>query len=64
MIRKENIKVGKIVLYASYLDGKGKPGCEPIEVTITSEPYTMCGTECCFVDKVVGCVAIENLFEI
>ena len=36
-------------------------GSEGKETTITSEVYQVCGTDCCMVADVSGCVAIEAL---
>ena len=46
MITKENIKIGKKVAYASFIDEDGNPGCDLIECTITDGPFEMCGTDC------------------
>ena len=64
MIIKENIKIGKKVAYASFIDENGNPDCDLIGCTITDGPFEMCGTTCCFVDRIKSCVAIDNLFEI
>ena len=64
MIIKENIKIGKKVAYAPFIDEDGNADSVLIECTITDGPFEMCGTTCCFVDRIKSCVAIDNLFEI
>ena len=56
---KEEIVIGKKVYYHPII------GDDKImkEATITSEVFDICGTECCMVDTVSGCVAIEALTE-
>ena len=34
---------------------------EQKEAVVTDGPFEMCGTDCCFIDIVRGCVAVENL---
>lgn len=58
MTRNE-IVVGKKVFYHPIIGGEAKK-----EATIISEVFDICGTECCMVDSVSGCVAIEALTEI
>lgn len=55
---KEEIIIGKKVYYHPIIGGKAKK-----EATITSEVFEICGTDCCMVDTVSGCVAIEALSE-
>lgn len=55
---KEEIVVGKKVYYHPIIGGEVKK-----EATITSEVFEIGGTDCCMVDTVSGCVAIEALSE-
>jgi hypothetical protein len=55
---KEEIVVGKKVYYHPIIGGEAKK-----EATITSEVFEIGGTDCCMVDTVSGCVAIEALSE-
>lgn len=55
---KEEIVIGKKVYYHPIIGGKEKK-----EATITSEVFEIGGTDCCMVDTVSGCVAIEALTE-
>lgn len=55
---KEEIVIGKKVYYHPIIGGKAKK-----EATITSEVFEIGGTDCCMVDTVSGCVAIEALSE-
>jgi len=55
----KDIVIGKKVYYHPIIGGPEKK-----EVTITSEVFEICGTSCCMVDSVSGCVAIEALTEI
>ncbi len=56
---RDEIVIGKKVFYHPIIGGKEKK-----EATITSEVFDICGTECCMVDSVSGCVAIEALTKI
>lgn len=58
-MKRNEIVVGKKVFYHPIIGGEAKK-----EATITSEVFDICGTECCMVDSVSGCVAIEALTEI
>lgn len=53
---KEQIKIGTKVWYYPILGGK-----ERKDAVVTDGPFEMCGTDCCFIDIVRGCVAVENL---
>lgn len=53
---KEQIKIGIKVWYYPILGGK-----EQKEAVVTDGPFEMCGTDCCFINIVRGCVAVENL---
>ena len=53
---KEEIIIGKKVYYHPIIGGEAKK-----EATITSEVFEIGGTDCCMVDTVSGCVAIEAL---
>ena len=53
---KEQIKIGTEVWYYPILGGK-----EQKEAVVTDGPFEMCGTDCCFINIVRGCVAVENL---
>jgi hypothetical protein len=55
---KEEIVIGKKVYYHPIIGGEAKK-----EATITSEVFEIGGTDCCMVDTVSGCVAIEALSE-
>ena len=55
-MRKEDIVIGKKVNYHPIIGGSEKK-----EATITSEVFVIGGTDCCMVDTVSGCVAIEAL---
>lgn len=58
IMKVNEIKIGKKVIYHPIIgmkDGK--------DVVITSEPYEMCGTICCFIDIMSSCVDIEALEE-
>ncbi len=57
-MNKEDIKIGKKVWYYPIFGGT-----ERKEATITSEPYEMCGTICCFINICSSVVDIENLEE-
>ena len=53
---KEQAKIGTKVWYYPILGGK-----EQKEAVVTDGPFEMCGTDCCFINIVRGCVAVENL---
>ena len=53
---KEQIKIGTKVWYYPILGVK-----EQKEAVVTDDPFEMCGTDCCFINIVRGCVAVENL---
>lgn len=53
---KEQAKIGAKVWYYPILGGKERKAA-----VITDGPFEMCGTDCCFIDIVRSCVAIENL---
>ena len=53
---KEQAKIGAKVWYYPILGVK-----ERKEAVVTDGPFEMCGTDCCFIDIVRSCVAIENL---
>lgn len=55
---KEEIKIGKKVWYHQILDFPKKE-----EAIITTEPFDMCGTICCFINIRTSVVDIENLEE-
>ena len=55
-MKVQDIKVGREVWYHPVIGGETRK-----PAVITSEPYEMCGTICCMVDSVSGCVAIEAL---
>lgn len=57
-MKAKDIIIGKKVYYHPIIGGKEKK-----EATITSEVFVIGGTECCMVDSVSGCVAIEALSE-
>lgn len=55
-MRPKDVKVGLKVIYHPII---GEP--EGKETTITSEVYQVCGTDCCMVKDVSGCVDVEAL---
>ena len=55
-MKAKDIIIGKKVYYHPIIGGKEKK-----EATITSEVFVIGGTDCCMVDSVSGCVAIEAL---
>lgn len=57
-----DIVVGKTVYYYSWADEDGSHSA-PKKVVITSGVFEICGSQCCRVDGVSGCVCIENLSE-
>lgn len=57
-MKAKDIIIGKKVYYHPIIGGKDKK-----EATITSEVFVIGGTDCCMVDSVSGCVAIEALSE-
>ena len=57
-MKAKDIIIGKKVYYHPIIGGKEKK-----EATITSEVFVIGGTDCCMVDSVSGCVAIEALSE-
>ena len=56
IMTKEQIKIGTKVWYYPILGGKVQK-----EAVVTDGPFEMCGTDCCFINIVRGCVAVENL---
>ena len=57
-MKARDITIGKKVYYHPIIGGKEKK-----EATITSDVFVIGGTDCCMVDTVSGCVAIEALSE-
>jgi len=57
-MKAKDIIIGKKVYYHPVIGGKEKK-----EATITSEVFAIGSTDCCMVDSVSGCVAIEALSE-
>ena len=57
-MKKIKIEIGKKVWYYPILGGSERKAA-----VITSGPYEMCGTTCCFIDVVSSCVDIDNLEE-
>ena len=57
-MKAKDIIIGKKVYYHPIIGGKEKK-----EAIITSEVFVIGGTDCCMVDSVSGCVAIEALSE-
>lgn len=57
-MKAKEIIIGKKVYYHPIIGGKEKK-----EATIASEVFVIGGTDCCMVDSVSGCVAIEALSE-
>lgn len=57
-MKAKDIIIGKKVYYHPIIGGKEKK-----EATIISEVFVIGGTDCCMVDSVSGCVAIEALSE-
>jgi len=55
-MKANDIKIGTKVIYHSIIGGK-----EGREATITSEVFEIGGTQCCMIDIISGCVAIEAL---
>lgn len=58
-MKTNEIKIGKNVIYhpviGSYENGK--------KAIITSDVFEICGTQCCNIDIMSGCVDIEALEE-
>lgn len=58
-MRINDIIIGKKVWYYPILEDTKRE-----EVVITSKPFDVCGTTCCFIQSRTSVVAIENLVEI
>ena len=56
IMTKDEIVIGRKVYFHPIIGGERKK-----EATITSEVFVIGGTDCCMVDTVSGCVAIEAL---
>lgn len=60
-ITQEQCKIGTKVNYYYFYDEKTGEYSEPKETVILSEPYEMCGSLMCSVDKVSGVVPLTHL---
>lgn len=58
-MKAKDVQIGKKVIYHPVIGRR-----EGKVTTITSGVYEICGTECCMVSDVSGCVAIEALEEV
>jgi hypothetical protein len=57
-MKAKDVAKGKRVIYHSYVGAEGKPA-----VIISDEVRNICGTDCCFIDIITGCVDIDSLEE-